>query len=603
MKINKQIKQNLKSIRYLFEQSRRCDKFLIPLMLLNMITDSIVPFIAVIFPKYIIDELTIGRNLKSAIIMVIIFFAANLIINSINISIDGVINCKKEKLIQQHYKVFGNKTMSMDLEDIENPNISDQKARAQQVITWNSRNIDGIKNALSGILSFSIQIIGFSYVLARLNIFITFLLLGIIIVNTFLNNVSEKISREINIELTPINRKWNYLSKITDDYSFGKLIRVYSFAPMIIEKCIENRKLFKEKQMKISKNNLYNGIVLASLSIIQEGAVYIFLVLSVISGSITLGDFTMYLAATMAFSTAVNSLIAFTINLNYTSKYVSDYIDFINTPDSLKKEGNTELRSENCTFEFRNVCFKYPLSDTYVLNNINITFGSNDRITLIGDNGAGKTTFIKLLMRFYDPTSGEILLNNKNIKEYEYDEYFKAFSTVFQDYQFFDFTIAENIAFDEAANDDKKQLIFEALNKAGILEKINSLPHGANSYLGKGFEDDGIELSGGEMQKLAIARSIYKNAPIFIMDEPTANLSPISEHNIFKTFNDTTMNKTVLYVSHRLTSTMFSNRIIVFDNGNIVEDGVHQELIKRNGLYKKMFDMQSVYYLDSEVDK
>lgn len=602
MKIITLIKKNLRSARYLFEQAHQCDKLLVPLMFLNMLIDSMIPFIIVIFPKYIIDELTIGKNLKITLFWVSTFFATNLILGSINTVIDGVVNCKKEKLIQQHYKVFSNKTMSMDLEDVENTNISDKKAHAQQVITWNSRNIDGIKNGIGGIFSFSIQMVGFSYILSRLNILIIFLTVGIIIINALLNNVNQKIIRKIDMELAPINRRWNYLTKISEDYSFGKLIRIYSFAPMIIQKCIQNRKVFKEKQVVIQRNSLLNSILLAFLSIVQEGVVYIFLVSSVVSGNITLGDLSMYLAATMAFSNAVNNVISFTIGLNYTTKYINDFIDFINIPDSMRKDGMAQIDDHEWIFEFRNVSYKYPFSDKTVLNDMNISFSLNDKITLVGDNGAGKTTFVKLLMRFYDPTSGEILLNGKNIKEYEYDEYFKVFSTVFQDYQFFAFTISENIAFAEAMLEDRKQLILNALSKVGMLERVYLLPQNICSYMGKGFEDDGVEFSGGEMQKIAIARSIYKDAPMFIMDEPTANLSPIAEYNIFKNFNDSTLNKTVLYVSHRLTSTVFSNRILVFDKGQITEDGTHQELIRRNGLYKKMFDMQSAYYLDTEVN-
>jgi ABC-type multidrug transport system fused ATPase/permease subunit len=378
---------------------------------------------------------------------------------------------------------------------------------------------------------------------------------------------------------------------------------MYNFAPMLIMKCIENREFFKKKEAVIQRKNLINGVVLACLSNLQEGVVYIFLVSLAVSGNITLGDFAMYLAATMAFTKAANNIISFTIGLNYTTKYIGDFTDFIYTADSLKKEGSTKIDDPNWTFEFKNVSYKYPFSDQFILKEINVRFGLGDRITLVGDNGAGKTTFVKLLMRFYDVTTGEILLNGKNINEYDYDEYFKMFSTVFQDYQLFAFTIAENIAFDEATAEDMEPQIIDALNKAGMLEKVSLLTEKMNSYLGKGFENDGIEFSGGEMQKIAIARSFYKDSPMSVLDEPTANLSPFAEYNIFKSFNNSTLDKTALFISHRLTSTLFCNRILVFDEGQIVEDGNHNELIKQGGLYKKMFLMQSAYYLNNEVNE
>ena len=601
MKLSNLIKKNLNSINYTFKQASQCDKWLLPLMILNMVIDSAIPFISVIFPKYIIDELTIGKSFYKSIILASLFFISNLLISSINTSIDGVISCKKEKLVQQHYKVFSNKTMSMDLEDIENPDLSDKKMRAQQSITWNSRNIDGIKNAIGGIISYSIQIIGFSYILSKLNIYVIFILLGIIILTAFLNNHNQKFNREIEIELTPINRRWNYLTNVSDDYAYGKLIRIYNLIPMILRKCIENRELFIQKQKKVLKNNFTGSILLSILSIIQEGVVYLFLVLSVVNGSITLGDFTMYLAATMSLTGAINNLIGFTIGLNITSEYINEYIDFISSPDSMTKKGTDHINNSKLDFEFKNVSYKYPFTDKNVLNNISIAFSLNDRITLVGDNGAGKTTFVKLLMRFYDPTSGTIMLNGKDIKEYDYEEYFRLFSPVFQDYNYFAFTIAENIAFEDAFCIEKRQKILDALNKSGILDKINSLPHNINSYIGTRFEEEGIDFSGGETQKIAIARSIYKNSQISVMDEPTANLSPISEYNIFKNFNDSTLDKTVLYISHRLTSTIFSKRILVFKEGQIIEDGTHRELLTHNGLYRKMFNMQSAYYTEGDT--
>ena len=600
---NNILRKNFNSLLYAIKQMQKCDIALLPLMIMNILVDSIVPFISVVFPKYIIDELTIRKNLKNAIFLVVLFVVCDLTIKSINAVIDGVVNCKKEKLIQQHYRVFSNKTMSMDLEDIENPIISDQKTRAQQVITWNSRNIDGIKNAIVGIFSYLVQIVGYIYILSKLNVIVVFLIVAVVVINTFLNNITQKLIRKNDIELTPINREWKYLTNIVDDYSFGKLIRIYDFAGLIIDKCKNNRNKYKEKQLKTYKLNFISTIVLSSLSFFQEGFVYIFLTTRAVRGEITLGELTMYLSATMAFTNAVNNLIGFTIGLNYTSEYVNDFVKFINLPDSIEKTGNYVVENNNCSFEFRNVSFKYPLTEKYVLENVNIKFDSKEQIALVGENGTGKTTFVKLLMRFYEPTSGTILLNGKNIKEYDYVEYFSIFSTVFQDFQIFAFTVLENIALQTSEVKENEIKVIAALKEVGILDTIYSLPQKINTNLGKGFEEDGVELSGGEMQKIAIGRAIYKNAETYIMDEPTASLSPIAEYNIFKSFRNSTKENMVLYISHRLTSTAFSNRILVFKDGSIVEDGTHQELMNNKGFYAKMFTLQAAYYLNDEVTK
>lgn len=595
--------KNIKSIVYTFKQAYSCDKVLLPLMIANMAVDSIIPFISIVFSKYIIDELTIGKNVEKSLLLVLAFSISWFVLNSINALIDAVVSCKKEKLIQQHYRVFSNKTMSMDLQDIEDPDISDHKTRAQKVITWNSRNIDGVKNAIGGIISYLIQIVGYIYILSKLNVFVVLIIIAVVCVNAVMNNLSNKVHRKNDVEVTPITRKWNYLSSIADDYTYGKLIRIYDFKDFIVKKCKENRDCYKQKQKKIYKFDFYAGVLLSLVALLQEGAVYMFLATAAISGDITLGEFSMYLAATIGMTGAINNFVGFSVGLNYTSDYIKDFIDFVTLPDSMTKQGQKRVDKDVGVFEFKNVSFRYPHTEKYVLKRINVKFNSNEQISLVGENGAGKSTFIKLLMRFYDPTEGDIFLNGINIKEYNYSEYLKIFSSVFQDYQLFCFTISENIAFGESQYKENELKIREALNEVGMLKKINLLPQGIYTYLGKGFEEDGIELSGGEMQKLAIARAIYKDSEVFIMDEPAANLSPVAEYDIIRRFNYSVRKKFVVYISHRLTSSTFSNRILVFKNSQIIEDGSHKKLMENDGFYKKMFSLQSAYYLNNNEDE
>lgn len=455
------------------------------------------------------------------------------------------------------------------------------------------------KNALGGMISYSIQIIGLSYILSRLNVVIILYIIAVIIVNTCLNNRIQKKYREIYIQLTPIERMWNYLNRISEDYSLGKIIRINNISKFILEKCKANRKIYVDKQAQFQKSNFQYSTVVSLMSVFQEGLIYVFLISSVVSNKITLGDFTMYLAAAMSYTNAVSNLINFTIGLNYTSKYVNDYIDFLNIKDSIDKTGIRKIPDrQNLCIRFENVYFKYPNSDNYVLKNINTTIRSNERISLVGDNGAGKTTFVKLLMRLYEPTLGKIYLNDVDIREYDYQDYISLFPAVFQDYQNFAFTIAENVAFEDAYNPSNISKIENSLEKCGILEKVNTLPHKLYTYLGKGFEEDGVDLSGEENQKLAIARSIYKGGAVSVLDEPTANLSPIAEYELYKQFNDIVLNKTAIYISHRMSSCKFCDHIAVLDKGELIEYGTHKELMSLNGTYAKMFNSQAQYYIN-----
>uniref|UniRef100_UPI0030795D70 ABC transporter ATP-binding protein n=1 Tax=Zhenhengia sp. TaxID=2944208 RepID=UPI0030795D70 len=244
--------------------------------------------------------------------------------------------------------------------------------------------------------------------------------------------------------------------------------------------------------------------------------------------------------------------------------------------------------------EFKNVWFKYPQAEDYTLKDVSLTLNSREKMSIVGQNGAGKTTFIKLLCRLYEPEKGEILINGVNVKEYAFDEYTKLLSVVFQDYKLFSFTIKENMSFNQACNEEELEI---ALQKSGVRDKVASLDKGVETSLYKNFDKEGTELSGGEMQKLAIARAIYKNAPIVVLDEPTAALDPYAEYEIYAKFNELVKNKTAIYISHRLSSCRFCDKIAVFDKGRLIEQGTHTELKEQDGKYAQMWKAQAQYYV------
>lgn len=252
-----------------------------------------------------------------------------------------------------------------------------------------------------------------------------------------------------------------------------------------------------------------------------------------------------------------------------------------------------EKRNDNeYEIEFRNVSFSYPGSRKKVLDHVSFRFRVGEKLALVGKNGAGKTTFIKLLCRLYDPTDGEILLNGIDIKKYDYQEYQSLFSVVFQDFKLFSFELGQNVA---ANTDYEEEEVYRCLEKAGIGQRVRQMKQGLKTVLYQ-TGDNGVEISGGEAQKIAIARALYKDAPIIIMDEPTSALDPISEYEIYSKFDRLVCNKTAIYISHRMSSCRFCDRIIVFDEGNIRENGTHEQLLAQNGLYSQMWKAQAKYY-------
>lgn len=277
------------------------------------------------------------------------------------------------------------------------------------------------------------------------------------------------------------------------------------------------------------------------------------------------------------------------------SSYLYDTIRFMEYPPVMQKsDRHIEDLNGGHEIEFRNVSFSYPGSEVRVLHDVSLKLRSGEKLSVVGLNGAGKTTFIKLLCRLYDVDSGEILLDGVDIREYDYDEYMKLFSVVFQDFKLLAFSAADNIFLGTEEESERLDTLFK---KVGIDEKIKSLPYGADTMMFKTFDKEGVELSGGEQQKLAIARALYKDSPVVILDEPTAALDPVAEYEIYRQFNDLVSGKTAVYISHRLSSCKFCEHIAVFSEGTVKEYGTHDELVRKSGgIYAEMFKAQAQYY-------
>lgn len=593
------VKLAFANIAYLFKTANQADKFLMPVMLAGIIMDCAMLFIDTIMPKYIIDGLSDSRGFRYVLLLVLLTLFLRLVANISSVLLEEATRYKKERLIQQHYKQFSDKTMSLDLQDVEDPETSDQKEKAQRIITWNSMNIDGIKNALGGILSYGIQILGFAYIISTLNFTIILSVIAVMLMNAVFNNYRNKRSKTINDGISSINRMWKYLNRTSTDYSFGKIIRVDNLAHWLLKKCTHNRDDFLRENRKLSAVSFKVDLLSNALSLIQEGFVYIFLVFSLLDGKISYGDFFMYVSAVMAFTNAMKNIVGYVQGINYTGRYVNDYRNFLAIPEKLTNgEGVSVKGGTNCIIRFENVSFHYPNSSDMILKNINLVITGNSKISIVGDNGAGKTTFIKLLLRLYDPVEGNIYFNDINIKDLNTAQYRSLFSVVFQDYQMFPFTIAENIVYNETLN---REAFDKALENVGMLDKVKALAKQENTYIGKEFDDDGTDFSGGEIQKFALARSLYRDAKVNILDEPTANISPIAEFQIYNSYHKFT-SSLAIFISHRMSSSKFCDRVLVFDHGEIAEDGTHSDLMASDGLYAKMYSMQASLYLENRED-
>jgi ATP-binding cassette subfamily B protein len=606
------LKQSLAVIRI----SQKSDKSFFPLVIFKSLVTSTFPFVAIIYSALILDGLVDGLDKIS----IMNYVYQMIIIGGVLILLRTLLNfiCQqKENLIS--FKLnseIAKKTLNLDYEQLESQTMKDKISRADQGVNSNggiASFILALGRSLENVISF---IYSFILILALFerttllnpdtltkifnNPLVGIALFILIIASLFLNLNHLKKLNSIQYEVFEknivLNRMFGYLNHVSLDYKLGKDIRIYKINELITDEVHTKSEQFlsnfysavKRSALLMSNIGLLNHIILF--------AAYSIIGIKALLGLTSIGSVLRLVSAVTVFNT---SLTAFLINISSATiqtKYLSLYDEYLNTDTAMYKGTLPIEKRDDCqyAFEFKNVTFHYPNNEEIILKNISLKLGIGEKLAIVGPNGAGKTTFIKLLCRLYDPTEGKILLNGINIKKYDYKEYVDLLSIVFQDFRLFSTTIKENVT---SGNEEKKELILDYLTQAGLEDRINDLEEGIDTYVYSNFGEQGIEVSGGEAQKLAIARALYKDTPLVILDEPTSALDPISEYEIYTKFDRLVDGKTAIYISHRMSSCKFCDNIIVFEKGSIIQEGNHEELLTNlDGLYYKMWSAQAKYY-------
>lgn len=451
-----------------------------------------------------------------------------------------------------------------------------------------------IKSGQSGIVWFLCSTLGF---LSAAALVTASEVIKIFVFNARFDRAFEDIQQ--NKEENLNNMLYNaYLGQALRSYRSGKEIRIYGQQELFIgEMECSTQRTFKLSYDTYKKCYKYN-LGLQLMNLISRIIMYGYSIFRAMYGALSPGD---VIAFVMLFTRISSGITNFSDNISkcrIAATYIKDVFDFLEMPDEQYKGTiPTEKRNDNeYEFEFRHVWFKYPNTEQYVLRNVNMKWRVGEKMALVGRNGCGKSTLVKLLCRLYDPTKGEITLNGIDIRKYDYDDYMALFSVVFQDSSLFAFSIAENVA---ASTQYDAEKVEDCVRRSGLSERLNTLPEGISTFLYKDFDEHGVEISGGEAQKLCLARAIYKGAPFIVLDEPTAALDPISEHDIYTKFNGIVGTRTAIYISHRLSSCRFCDEITIMDNGEIVERGSHDMLVTAGRHYAELWSAQAEYYRDT----
>lgn len=394
------------------------------------------------------------------------------------------------------------------------------------------------------------------------------------------------------------NRVFGYFSSASSNRARMADMRFYK-QQAIAENYLEKNDTFGMKSTFAQYAKGPMGLLIALSSCVSAfltGLIYLLVCIKARAGAFGLGTATQYIGSVTSFFGGFSELMKCIGVMRINSSFLDTVFELLDTPNTMYQGSlTTEKRSDiQYDVEFRDVSFKYPGSEAYALRHVNMKFKVGSRLAVVGMNGSGKTTFIKLLCRLYDPTEGEILLNGINIRKYRYDDYMKIFSVVFQDFQLLALPLGQNVA---ASQTYDAARVLDCLNKAGFGEKLAKMPHGLDTYLYKSVDTEGVDVSGGEAQKIAIARALYKDSPFIILDEPTAALDPIAEAEIYSKFDEIAGDKTAVYISHRLSSCKFCDEIAVFDSGSVIQQGTHSDLLAdESGKYFELWNAQAQYY-------
>ena len=489
-----------------------------------------------------------------------------------------------------------NKVLTMSYPDIEDPNVRKKMDKASMLVTSNSAATEAIWTTLVNLLKNAVEFMVYVSLLTTLSPFVIIAILTTTGVSFFVSNYLGGWGYRHRDEESEYSRRMNYLSERSRDYTLAKDVRIFAMRDWIEDVYNSTLRLYRSFTARGERVCIWGNILEVMLAFIRTGIVCFFLIGAVLTGEMSAAQFVLYFNTVNVFTGGIGRIMTDLATLRKQSLDICAIREFLDYPETFQLEEGIPVTPDlNIPYqiELQDVSFRYPEARKNTLSHINLTIRPGEKLAIVGLNGAGKTTLIKLICGFLDPTEGKVLLNNTDIRTYNRRDYYRLFSAVFQEFSVLDVTIAENITqTDENIN---TELMKRCIDRAGLTEKIRQLPNGVETHIGKVFED-GIHLSGGELQRLMLARALYKNAPIIVLDEPTSALDPIAESEIYNRYSELTDGRMAVYISHRLASTRFCDRIILIAEGSIDEEGTHDELIARKGHYAELFEIQSRYY-------
>lgn len=605
------LREKIEVCRRLWQEIHRLDRRFIPMTAIFQMITIAVSYIGIYVSAIVLNGLTDGTSLRDLLQQVFFWLVFAFVLSILS----GWLQTKCEQIKNSSWDRISirknSKYMEMDYPDLESPYMNELYSRMQDDNNWGNGIFGGyvcmecfFSNLFNALFAVG-MLLPILHQLWAVRSTVTYVFFCILIVMIILKGFCEAYFGE---RLNLCMQRWpkNEPEKVSLLWYFAwyngitpenrKDVKLYHVKPLLKEYVVEHGKEFlKEKEEDMAKESGREALFSSLFGAGVSGVCYFFLTLMAVAGSVAVGNLVRYVACFERLTTSIQEILGDYQGFLKVARRQSSTFEFLDSEGKLYRgKLPVEKRSDDeYEIEFRNVSFRYPGREEYALKNFSLKMRIGEKMALVGKNGSGKTTMIKLLCRLYDPTEGEILLNGVDIRKFDYREYMQLFAVVFQDYSVFDFSIAENVA---TSSEYDVGEIEQCLVRVGFGKRLNELERGVETFVGEQYED-GVRFSGGEQQKIAIARALYRNSPFILLDEPTAALDPIAEYEIYSAFNEVVGTKTAIYISHRLSSCRFCNDIAVFDGGQIVQRGNHDKLMaEQGGLYHELWTAQAQYY-------
>ena len=589
---------------FMLRTSRKYAKSVFPLCIVLALLSAGKSVAELLIAPAILNKIELSASLGSVVFTIAAFALVLMLLSGLRSYVDtnalfGRIAVRSQGI----YLSISRKYAKTSYPNLLNTDFLALGEKASAACSANSEASEAIWTTLTDLMTSCIGFIVYLALLTNLNLWLAALVAATTADSYFASkriNEWGYLHRSEELELT---KRIEYANKTATSREFAKDIRMFGLRGWLEDLWGSTMRLYSAFCAKRERKYIWANIIDIVLTFLRNGIAYAFLIGITVKNGLPASQFLLYFAALSGFAQWVVEILDKLSVMHKQSLDISTIREFLDWDEPFDLNGGERIAFEpNKQYEIRldDVSFRYPKADKDTLSHINLTVHPGEKLAIVGLNGAGKTTLVKLVCGFLDPTEGRILLNGEDIRKFNRNDYYALFSAVFQEFSVLDVTVKENVA--QCVDGIDETRVWQCIDKAGLTEKIKSLPKGIETHLGRRVFKDGVEFSGGQTQRLMLARALYKNAPILVLDEPTAALDPIAENDIYQKYNDMTHGRTSFFISHRLASTRFCDRIIFVDGGKIAEEGTHDELLKNGGGYAYLFEVQSKYYRSDNQD-